>query len=99
MKLVVHFSEVHPSMSDYKVDSFMESIKHLIRSNVDKYICFISNALALDAIRVLIKEEEIDHKDVTIFIEGEEIDVDKNGTLREWPKCLDVQQNLLMRLL
>lgn len=60
----------------------------------------ISQAMILDAFRVLIKRGFVDHKNVKVKFERRIITVHENGRLADWPVGLcDFTENYLMELI
>lgn len=60
----------------------------------------ISSVLMVDAIRLLIMKGEINHKEVVFRFEGRDLEVDKNGMLRVWPKGFcNIYDDILEELL
>lgn len=60
----------------------------------------ISQAMILDALRVLIKRKVIDHKLIKIKFENNIIYVDETANLSDWPRGFcDHTENYLMELI
>ncbi len=54
----------------------------------------------LDAVRVMVKEGKIDHRDVGVVVDGKLINVTKGGLLEEWPAGFcDLTTNQLAKLI
>ena len=93
-KFVISFNNDGLCVPDYKV---METAQKIINEKKD---VSVSQGLLIDAIRVLVKEKQIDNNDFVIYFNNIILLVDKYGMVDHWPNGFcNVHENILNRLL
>ncbi len=83
------------AIADYKAEetarSFLKSDDTYIKVSTDNFVT---------AVRALIHEQLISHKEVEFLFQGTKLQPTKNGRLNHWPVGFcDLSENLLSRLL
>jgi len=89
MKLVIEYSEDGEAIADLKVSQWMECVLDRIKKSPDSVhttTLHVGTAIMVDAVRVAIKREQLNHEDVTFQFKGQILNVDKNGKIDNWPK-------------
>ena len=60
----------------------------------------VASEIYIDAIRLLILEKKIDHKDIAIYYQNQKVEMDENTRIVNWPKGFcDLRENFLLRML
>lgn len=103
MLIIEYDSVIGEIVPDGHVRDWAESIAEsyaMCKEPKDLLHTTVSSVLMVDAIRLLIMKGEINHKEVVFRFEGHDLEVDKNGMLRVWPKGFcDIYDNILEELL
>lgn len=87
------------AIKDGALDGWVDSI--VDRYKADKPTTKkIATEACVDALRVKVKEREINHKDIVFIHNDDEIMVDKYGSLSHYPKGFcEIMDNLLEKLI
>lgn len=100
MKITVKYSgESAICVPDLKVHDWVDKLVRIYESQTEDYTVVVGNEVMINAIRVAVLYERINHKDIVFSFEGEELAVDKDGRLPVWPNGFaDTNVDLLQSL-
>ena len=103
MKLIIRYSKVGKTVPDLAVMEWFEELMEQIentRPAIHTMSIEIGGEVMINAVRVAIKQERLNYKDVTIQFLDQEWQFNKDGTCFKWPSGFcDVNVNLLEQLL
>ena len=92
MKHLIYSPEGEP-VSDFEAENY--AYKLLKQDEINT-----SSQNVVDWVRVLVKDGLIDWNDITVHFHDQELKIDKNGSMNEWPHGFcDTNLNALTRLL
>ena len=103
MKLRVIFSDVGETVPDLKARKWLKDLIFELNNYVgDTTTIYVGTNAMINEIRcaVLPPHKHLDYENVVFVFNGEEINIDKNGRLNNWPKGFcDTMDEQLDRLL
>ena len=88
--LTVIYSKEGLPISDFEAEAFVESAS---KKEGDTTLN-ISSEIVLNYFRVYILEGKIPHNKIKFVIDGEDVQVDKNGTLQRYPSTSALDDSL-----
>jgi hypothetical protein len=101
INIIYRPKEADLAIADGNVDYWVNQV--ISHKDVDGKEFWISTGLCIDALRVAVKQRKLDHDNVRILYENNDIRIDKNGTLDNWPNGfndkLDTYLNQLLGLI
>lgn len=92
----VYYEKGLSAISDYDIRSVVDS---LLNDPDEHSELHISTAMVIDEIRARIAEGSLNTDVVTVFVEGELFEIDKDGRSFDWSEPLDVHMKTLSRIL
>lgn len=100
MKKII-FCREGEAISDFKISEWVD--KNIMNTNNSEHK--ISSHLIIDEVRVRVKEGKLNRKDLCILIQRLNLSsytvflIDKYGKSNDWVDSLDIQYNMLMKLM
>lgn len=102
IKLIIEYDPINGHvLPDGKIEQYVNNIvSYVAPDNTSLIENLIGSVVMLDAFRVAVKENKINHKEIVIRFKGLDYKLDKNGSLKYWPEGLaDTYDKILDRLL
>lgn len=106
MKISITYSPDGQAISDFEIEDWANDIVKESQTPISNFTGErvierkVSNELAINQIRVFIKQGKLNHSEVVFVYNGSELKPDKNGRLENWPKGFcDHTENMLYTLL
>lgn len=97
--LILEYAPHGPAVSDFRAMDYAKDLAFLAKDTETNTAQF-SNAMVLDALRVLICRGELSHEQIELRFENRAMYIDQYANLSDWPRGFcDQTENYLMEIL
>jgi len=105
-KLILNYNADGESITPFNVEIYKQNVldiySNLLNRGYEEAIINISTELAIDLVRLLVVEDEIDLDEVQVIARFEDhiLTMDKNGIFDKWPTgFLDMSERVCRRII